>query len=95
MFAGKVGKIFIDYLSPYSHLNSFEGDYAPAEFFSGWYQGISGHDKQDKIHDCYEPNQAITDLLNESFQELNEHREGNEQLNRAMDLMAKALDDCS
>ena len=95
MFAGKVGKIFIDYLPPYSSFNSFEGDYAPAEFFSGWYQGISGHDKQDKIHDCYEPNQAITDLLNEGFQQLSGNHSGNLQLNKAIDLMAKAIDDCS
>ena len=76
MFAGKVGKIFIDNIPSENLGNGFEGDYTPAEYFSGWYYGISGHDKQDKIHDCYEPNQAITDLLNKGFEKFNKVKDG-------------------
>ena len=29
---------------------------APAEFYAGWYYGLSGDDKRDKVVECYEKN---------------------------------------
>ena len=70
-------------------------DKTPAEFFAGWYYGLSGHDKRDKIIDCYEPDDKITGLLNQSMQDLQKSDpEFDTKINKVAKLMEKALDDC-
>ena len=42
--------------------------YAPAEFIAGRYYGLSGHDKRDKIHECFKADKELTDKLYDSME---------------------------
>ena len=61
MYSGELYKIFLDSLP--LDINQERQPLAPAEFTAGWYYGLSGHDKKDKILQCYEPDNKLTDLL--------------------------------
>ena len=65
---GQFQKLYFDN-TPVDYL-SFEYDekYDPADFYAGWYYGLSGHDKRDKIHDCYEPNEKLSAKFNEGIE---------------------------
>ena len=68
MFNGQVYRLYLDNV-PADELSSGSDDkYAPADFYAGWYYGLSGHDKRDKIHDCYEPNDKLSEKFNEGIE---------------------------
>ena len=53
--------------SGYSSENRHQ--YAPAEFIAGRYYGLSGHDKRDKIYECFEADtQELTNKLYDSME---------------------------
>ena len=96
MFEGQVLKIFLDNV-PADELGSESDDkYAPADFYAGWYYGLSGHDKRDKIHDCYEPNEKLSAKFNEGIEAAlaGKSEKADEFLDKARKLMTKALDGC-
>jgi hypothetical protein len=70
MFAGQLSKVFLANIPTDELSYDFEDKYVPAQFFAGWYYGFTTHDKRDKILDCYEPSEEITNLLNEGMQEM-------------------------
>ena len=51
----------------YALKDDFKDKYTPAQFFAGWYYGLTTHDKRDKILDCYEPSEELSNLLNEGM----------------------------
>ena len=61
MYYGETYKIMLDNLLLL--VNEERQPLAPAEFTAGWYYGLSGHDKEDKILQCYEPDNELTNLL--------------------------------
>ena len=61
MYVGETEKIFLDSLPLL--VSQERQPLAPAEFTAGWYYGLSGHDKKDKIIHCFEPDNNLTNLL--------------------------------
>ena len=70
--------------------------YAPAQFTAGWYYGISGKDKRDKIVECFKPNDKLTNFLYEAFEEYiaGNKMAGDAYLARTKPLYRRALSDC-
>ena len=69
---------------------------APAEFTAGWYYGLSGHDKRDKILNCYEPDNKLTNLLYDGMEAYiaGDHKSGGEKIALTRHLFKKALSRC-
>ena len=55
MFAGQISQVFLSNLPADELSYDFKDKYVPAQFYAGWYYGLTTHDKRDKILDCYEP----------------------------------------
>ena len=70
--------------------------YAPAQFTAGWYYGISGKDKREKIIECFKPDDKLTNFLYEAFDEYaaGNKMAGDAYLAKTKPLYRRALSDC-
>ena len=68
MFNGQVMALYLDHVPADELISGSDDKYAPADFYAGWYYGLSGHDKRDKIHECYEPNEKLSEKFNEGIE---------------------------
>ena len=68
MFAGQLGKIFLDN-APAEQLSASNRDaMAPAQFAAGWFDGISHEDKRDDLYKCYSKNDDLTNALYDAME---------------------------
>ena len=79
-----------------SQTKSDRDPYAPAQFTAGWYYGIAGKDKRDKIVECFKPNDKLTNFLYEAFDEYiaGNKMAGDAYLAKTKPLYRRALSDC-
>ena len=48
--------------------DSNRNPFAPAAWISGWYYGLSGHDKEEKLYECFIPDRNLTDKLYDAME---------------------------
>ena len=96
MFFGAVEKVFLDN-APAEELTAPGRDpLAPAEFSAGWYYGLSGHDKRDKVLECYEKNPHLTNKLYDAMEAYiaGDTKKGDTKMDETRPLFKKALSEC-
>ena len=96
MFFGDVEKIFLDNAPAEEVTAPGRDQLAPAEFSAGWYYGLSGHDKRDKVLECYEKNPHLTNKLYDAMEAYiaGDVKKGDAKMDETRPLFKKALNEC-
>ena len=101
MFAGQVGKVFLDNAPQSETSRSFMSDTtrdttAPAQFAAGWYYGVTSIDKRDDILDCFASSDDLTNDLYDAMEAYiaGDSQEGDKKMKDSKLLWDTAMANC-
>ena len=102
MFAGQIGKIFLDNAPASQPVRSFMSDTtrdptAPAQYIAGWFYGIAQEDDRDELLKCFKQSDDLTNKLYDAMEAVvaGDVDEGDKKMAETRPLFETALAGCN